>query len=155
MSTTNPDTQKLDTGKNSALAKTQRYLYYGLAIDSFARPIKRTKSLVSGVAGSALGFLKVAVQTKQYVRAKTIEEVIEVHDDCASTMVGTLIVIVFFAVLTFMNTENTYALLVNGIITAAFVFYFIANLFVYLKCQQVISQNSNLKSSEGKDANEK
>lgn len=134
-----------------AFQRTRSVIYYGLAIDSFARPLVRTKRLVTGLSSGFSGMFKSALKGKVFHKAESIEEIVRVHDDCASTMVGTIVVIVFYSFFTFANTTNLYALIVNAVITLAFIFYFIANLFVYLRCQHEMAVHQrNLNKEEMK-----
>lgn len=131
----------IDPEKRKMFARTRNAIYYGLAIDSMARPLRRTRRLAGSLSQSMLEMGKSVFKGQTFTKVDSIEEIIQVHDDCASTMIGTVIVILFFAFFTFSNTDNTYALVVNGVLSLAFTYHFIANLFVYLRCQQLITEH--------------
>jgi len=133
-----PDIAAPTQDKAKFLAKTRKTLYYGLAIDSIVRPLHRTKR-ISGDVIKGMGVMTRSIfRSPTFKKAKTIEEIVNVHDNCASTMIGTVIVIIFYAYFTIKTSSNTYALIANGVISIAFTFYFFCHLFVYLRCQQIL-----------------
>lgn len=147
----NPEHQVAPSKGSKVIKGVRNAIYYGFAIDSIQRSLARTKALSKNSLLGMKGLATSAFRARKFSRARTLDEVIETHNNCAGSMVGTLIVILAYACLAFYSSGGLYAVVVNTAITLAFIFHFIFNLIVYLKCQQVISAHRTASAKADKE----